>query len=94
MLCIFPEGKLSKDGEIAEFKKGIETIVATTPVPVVPMALRGLWGSWFSPQDGLFSGRMRPFSRVEVAASKPVAANEVSADGLRERVIALRGDMA
>jgi len=56
--------------------------------------LTGLWGSWFSPQDGLFKGRMRPFSKVEVAAAEPVAAENVSAADLRERVVALRGEMA
>ena len=94
LLCIFPEGKLTQDGEIGEFKKGIETIISTTPAPVIPLALRGLWGSWFSPQDGLFKGRMRPFSKVEVAAAEPVAAENVSAADLRERVVALRGEMA
>lgn len=94
LLCIFPEGKLTQDGEVGEFKKGIETIIGTTPAPVVPVALRGLWGSWFSPQDGLFKGRLRPFSRVEVAAAEPVAPADVDAANLRERVIALRGELA
>ena len=94
LLCIFPEGKLTDTGEIDEFKPGIEKIIATTPVPVVPMALRGLWGSWFSPQDGLFSGRMRPFSRVDVVAGEPVAPAAVNAADLRTRVLELRGDRA
>ncbi len=94
LLCIFPEGKLTQDGEVDEFKAGIEKIVATTPVPVVPMALRGLWGSWFSPDNGLFKGKMRPFSQVEVAAGEPVPAADVVASELRERVVQLRGDMA
>ncbi len=41
LLCIFPEGHLTYDGEIDEFRSGIERIIAETPVPVVPMALRG-----------------------------------------------------
>jgi len=94
LLCIFPEGKLTQDGEVDEFKAGVEKIVATTPVPVVPMALRGLWGSWFSPDNGLFKGKMRPFSRVEVAAGEPVPAASVVASELRERVVHLRGDLA
>ena len=48
LFCIFPEGKLTTDGEVDRFRKGIERIVGETPVPVVPMALRGLWGSYFS----------------------------------------------
>ena len=92
LLCIFPEGKLTKDGEIDEFKPGVERIIQATPAPVIPMALRGLWGSWFSPQDGLFSGRMRPFSRVDVVAGEDVAPDAVVAADLRQRVGVLRGD--
>src|SRR4029079_5806232 len=45
---IFPEGQLTGDGELSRFRPGVQQMVATTPVPVVPMALRGLWGSFFS----------------------------------------------
>ncbi len=48
LICIFPEGSLTKDGEIHEFKKGIEHVVAKNPAPVIPMSLNGLWGSVFS----------------------------------------------
>ena len=47
-VCLFPEGSLTDDGEVRAFRKGIEHIVARTPVPVVPMGLSGLWGSLFS----------------------------------------------
>ena len=94
LVCIFPEGKLTQDGAIDEFRAGVEKIVATTPVPVVPMALRGLWGSWFSPDGGLFRGKMRPFSRVDVVAGDAVEPADVTAQDLRERVVALRGAMA
>ena len=52
IVCIFPEGKLTKHGELNEFKKGVEKILERRPVPVVPMALRGLYGSFFSRQGG------------------------------------------
>ena len=45
LVCIFPEGKLTPDGSMSAFKAGIERIIRETPVPVVPMALDGLWGS-------------------------------------------------
>lgn len=92
LMCIFPEGKLTADGEIDEFRPGIERIVEAAPVPVVPMALMGLWGSFFSKAGGLFRNPSRLWSRVEVAAGDPIPAAEVSADGLRERVAELRGD--
>jgi 1-acyl-sn-glycerol-3-phosphate acyltransferase len=94
LLCIFPEGALTKDGEIAEFKKGIERIVAETPVPVVPVALRGLWGSFFSHSDGAFRRPKRFWSRVEVVAGAPIAPAEVTAAALQERVEQLRGEAA
>ena len=93
LLCIFPEGHLTNDGEVDQFRKGIERIVATTPAPVVPMALDGLWGSYFSRQgEGAFHHkRGRFWSRVDIRAGEPVAAADVSADDLRRRVLALRG---
>lgn len=97
VVCIFPEGKLTGDGEISEFKAGVEHIVKRTPVPVVPMALRGLWGSYFSRKDA--PACTRPFRRglwssVELVFGEPVAPADVTAPGLRERVLALRGDRA
>ncbi|WP_078085188.1 MFS transporter [Microbulbifer mangrovi] len=93
LLCIFPEGQLTKDGELQPFKAGIEKILQRTPVPVIPMALRGLWGSFFSHKDGTaFSTLPRRFwSRVCVVAGNPLAATEVKADALQETVLDLRG---
>jgi len=94
VVCIFPEGKLTTDGEIDEFRNGIEKIIATNPVPVLPMALRGLWGSFFSHKDGpALSTRPRRFwSRVELVAGDLVPPEQVSAAALQQQVMALRGD--
>jgi 1-acyl-sn-glycerol-3-phosphate acyltransferase len=48
LVCIFPEGQLTRDGEIGLFRPGVTRILQRTPVPVVPMALSGLWRSIFS----------------------------------------------
>ncbi|MGV8677799.1 1-acyl-sn-glycerol-3-phosphate acyltransferase, partial [Pseudomonas aeruginosa] len=45
LVCIFPEGKLTADGEMNEFGAGMERSIEETPVQVIPMALQGLWGS-------------------------------------------------
>ena len=58
LVCIFPEGALTKDGNIAPFKSGVEKILQRRPVPVIPMALRGMWSSMWSRRDGRL-GRMR-----------------------------------
>lgn len=90
LLCIFPEGRLTEDGRIGQFRKGIERIVAETPVPVVPMALRGLWGSFFSRHGkGAFHLKGRFWSRVAIVAGTPVAPTHATADALRQRVLAL-----
>ena len=97
LVCIFPEGGITRDGEIATFRSGIERILARRPVPVVPMALRGLWGSVFSRRDSAL-GRMRLprrfRARIEVAIGTPVPPEQATASLLEERVRALRGDMA
>ena len=94
LFCIFPEGKLTLDGEVDRFRKGIERMVEETPVPVIPMALRGLWGSFFSREGkGAFRrGPGRFWSRVEIVVGETVAAEAVQADNLRARVLDLRGD--
>jgi len=90
LVCIFPEGKLTSDGEIDEFKGGMTRILQETPVPVIPLALQGLWGSFFSrdPQKGLFR---RFWSRVTVVAGTPLEGEDSAPASARERVMALRG---
>lgn len=91
---IFPEGKLTDSGEMNPFRPGVQQMVATTPVPVVPMALRGLWGSFFSRScEGKALRRLRGiFSRITLAAAPAVPPERVSLDGLQATVLALRGD--
>lgn len=96
LICLFPEGRLTRSGQIDEFRPGVEKIVAKTPVPVVPLALRGLWGSYFSHAGGRIMGRWpkRFWSRIELAAGDMVEPCRVSAEGLRAMVKQLRGAWA
>lgn len=91
---IFPEGSLTADGEIAPFRPGIRTIVERTPVPVVPMALRGLWGSPFSRKHrGL--ARLAPrklFASLGLECGAPIAPGDMTPESLREQVAVLRGN--
>ena len=91
VVCIFPEGKLTTDGELNEFKNGIERIVEANPVPVIPMALQGLWGSFFSrdPRKGLFK---RLWSRITLVAGTPQAPELVNRELLQAQVAELRGE--
>jgi 1-acyl-sn-glycerol-3-phosphate acyltransferase len=92
LLCIFPEGAITRDGELGEFKGGIMKILETHPVPVVPLALQNLWGSFFSRFNG--SAMTRPFrrgiySRVGLVAGDALPPAAVTPAALRERVGAL-----
>jgi len=97
LVGIFPEGALTKDGEIAPFKSGVERILETTPVPVVPMALRGMWSSMWSKRDSRLR-RMRVPRRfraeVEVVADPPRDPHGLTAEIMEAQVRALRGDRA
>lgn len=86
---LFPEGKCTRDGEVDVFRPGVERILAARPVPVVPVALDGLWGGFFSYANGvpMKSFPRRFWSRVKVRAGAPVELREASA--IREAVLAL-----
>jgi len=94
IVCIFPEGMITKTGDIQEFKNGIEKILEKNQVPVVPSALRGLWGSFFSHKDGHAMTKFpkRFFSKIEYVVGNPIHPEEASAEGLRLAVIGLRDD--
>ncbi len=95
LVCIFPEGRLTADGKMSDFKPGVERILGTTPVPVIPIALRGLWGSLFSRKAGSRSFRNAPWllwHRIGLVVGKPVAPRKASAQELGQLVADLRGD--
>jgi len=94
VVCIFPEGAITRDGEVARFRPGIEKIIARRPVPVVPVALGRLWGSWFSRRSsgGLRKIPGRLFARVPITVGEAVPAQEVTAARLELLVRTLRGD--
>ena len=88
VVCIFPEGGISPDGHLAPFRRGVEQIVRRTPVPVVPVALVGLWGSFFSRKGGRAMSRpfRRFWSRVEIRVGEGISPEAVSAQAVAERV--------
>jgi len=95
LVCIFPEGKLTTTGEMNEFRGGIAKIVERSKVPVIPMALRGLWGSVFTRDPGnLFerSFSRGPRSKLALAVGMPVPPQEATPEYLYEQVRVLRGE--
>jgi 1-acyl-sn-glycerol-3-phosphate acyltransferase len=93
LLGIFPEGGITRDGSLGEFRGGVMKILQSKAVPVVPLALQNLWGSYFSRiENG--SAMVRPFrrglfSRVGLVAGPALAADSVTPAVLRERVASL-----
>lgn len=93
IVCIFPEGRLTRDGKIGEFKSGIETILSRNPVPVVPSALKGLWGSFFSHKGKSALSKLpkRFFSKIEYKVGNPIPPEQASAQTLYQTVSELKG---
>ncbi|HET7096761.1 MAG TPA: MFS transporter [Casimicrobiaceae bacterium] len=91
---IFPEGQLTDTGELNTFRPGVQQMLAATPVPVVPMALSGLWGSFFSrSHEGKAMQRIRGvFSRIAFIVAPPLPPESVTLAGLQSTVLALRGE--
>lgn len=92
LVCIFPEGRLTKDGEIAEFRAGMLRILKDTPVPIIPLALSNLWGSMFSRFATSLWKRLprRYLAKITLAAGEPIAPEDATLDNLRAAVVALR----
>jgi len=94
IVCIFPEGGITRDGEVQRFRPGIEKIIARRAVPVLPVSLGRLWGSWFSRRKGggirKIPGRL--FARVPITVGEAVPARDVTAARLELLVRTLRGD--
>ncbi len=88
IVCIFPEGKITRTGELNDFKRGIEVIIKRTPVVVVPMGLKGVWGSIFSRQRkfSIITAIKRFRSELEVLAAPPILPEDVSASKLQSIV--------
>lgn len=95
IVCIFPEGKLTADGERDVFKSGISKIVERNPVPIVPLALKGLWGSFFSRKYGNAMSRIFPrelFSKIKLVAVQAIPAGLHNLKELENTVLELRGE--
>ena len=94
VVCIFPEGRITDNGDLYPFKKGITRIIERTPVPVIPMALRGLWGSFFSRWGGTAMRYPRGvFSNIGLVIDKAWSPLQVTPEALQIRVGELRGAM-
>jgi 1-acyl-sn-glycerol-3-phosphate acyltransferase len=92
LVGIFPEGKLTSDGDMNEFRSGIMKILERTPVPVIPMALSGLWRSLFTRNRARLRHVTKVFPKVRLAVGEPVTPALARPESLQAAVLALRGD--
>lgn len=88
LVCIFPEGRLTLDGRLGPFKPGVIKILKRSPVPVIPMAINGLWGSFFSRQGGAVFRRWpkRLGHPVELRIGPAISPAEAKLSLLEKRV--------
>jgi 1-acyl-sn-glycerol-3-phosphate acyltransferase len=92
LVCIFPEGYITRDGELAEFRPGLLHVLEEVPVPVIPMAVSGLWDSLAS--RAAFMQRLknfRLFRKVRMAVGEPFAPKDIDLKKLHDAVETLRG---
>jgi len=94
IVCIFPEGKLTSDGEMNDFLRGMDLILKRSPVPVIPVALKGMWGSYFSRYKGSACKGLpsRFWSKIEIEVGTPVDSNLASTESMHQKVSELRGN--
>lgn len=95
IVVIFPEGKITSDGQLNEFKPGLLKILERNPVDVYPSALSGLWGSMYSRKDkSIFRYFPKAFftHKVTYIIGDKINATDVKMDNLQENVKHLRGD--
>ncbi|MBI3523481.1 MAG: MFS transporter [Betaproteobacteria bacterium] len=95
LVGIFPEGGITLTGEIMPFKSGVSRILEHTPVPVLPMALRGLWHSFFSRKDGPAMTRFerfKPLRSIGLRVGAPMPPATVTPETLKSTIAALRGE--
>lgn len=94
IVCVFPEGGLSRSGALLPLRRGYELIARKAGVPVIPVWQDRLWGSIFSFQGQKYFNkwpRRYPFS-VTVKFGEPMTGKETNPAILRERMLMLAAD--
>jgi hypothetical protein len=91
LIGLFPEGRLTSDGNMNEFRGGIMRILKDAPVPVIPLALSGLWRSLFARNPDKLRHIRHLFPRIRLAVGAPLAPDEVTPEKLHATVAELRG---
>ncbi len=89
IVCIFPEGMLTLDGEMNRFRLGIMKVLERNPVPIIPVALCGLWGSYFSKKKpGVFKLPDHFMAEITMLVGPPLPP-DTKVQGIQAAVAAL-----
>lgn len=92
VLCIFPEGQITRDGQMNTFREGVKALTDGKQVPIVPAALGNLWGSMFS-RSHSFRLPRKLFANINLEFDKPIAGGrELDVSELQAKIAELRGD--
>ncbi len=91
VVCLFPEGQLTRIGTLLRLQRGYELIARQANIPVLPVWLDELWGSIFSYQGGRFFSKWpkRIPYRVTVAFGKAISADQANITTVREELLKL-----
>jgi acyl-[acyl-carrier-protein]-phospholipid O-acyltransferase / long-chain-fatty-acid--[acyl-carrier-protein] ligase len=94
IVCIFPEGQLTRTGTLQGIKKGFNLIARQANVPVVPAHLEGLWGSFFSFSGGRFFRKIPrfPAPAVSLTIGEPVDPHAIDPAQLQALLLGLAHD--
>jgi 1-acyl-sn-glycerol-3-phosphate acyltransferase len=89
IVCVFPEGEITQDGKLTYFRPGIERILERDQVPVIPLVLKGFWGTFFSRKFGKAGSKPSLlikdlFSKIELDIGEAIAAKDVTAKVLED----------
>lgn len=92
LVCIFPEGSLTRTGNLQRFQRGMEKIVEGLDVPVIPVHLGGVWGSMFSHAGGTVWRKRDQFRRdIQVTFGEPLPST-VKAEEARQQILEMSAE--
>jgi acyl-[acyl-carrier-protein]-phospholipid O-acyltransferase/long-chain-fatty-acid--[acyl-carrier-protein] ligase len=91
LVCVFPEGAISRTGQLMKLKRGFELIASSAKAPVVPAVIDGLWGSIYSFAGNKYlwkSPRLKP-THVCVIFGRAIPPEKVNLDSARQALLDL-----
>jgi len=91
LLCVFPEGEISRTGQLMAIRRGFELMARRARVPVIPAAIDGLWGSIFSFSESRYIWKVPRLSPtpVCVAFGEPIAFGRADSSAARAALMEL-----